>query len=366
MKLALGITSALITVLFCAFACQDHMVDSNGDCPSGQKLCDDGECHGCCADSDCSSGRVCCEDLLCSECCGHEDCHDELACNGQESCLNGSCVAGDPIDCDDGIACTRDTCEEPDGVCQSRVDHDLCPQGIRCRSDWGGCIPFDCDYDSECGTVVCCNDGQCHECCIDDQCLGRNPDCKEEYIICNDDYECECVCYREGESCWRDPEACCQGQSCDYLTNVCMPSCYSDADCHLREDVEYARDLKCQEDGACDFDHCNRDEDCPEGKVCYNADCVSPGGCSDISYCQISPETVTVRAGTTAQLSAAAYRQDDSLAPGAAFIWSSSAENIARIDATGLVTGGTRSGTATITATVAGCSISCQAVVNNY
>ena len=145
-----------------------------------------------------------------------------------------------------------------------------------------------------------------------------------------------------------------------------MPSCHSDADCHLREDVEYARDLKCQEDGACDFDHCNLDEDCPEGKVCYNADCVSPGGCSDISYCQISPETVTVRAGTTAQLSAAAYRQDDSLAPGAAFTWSSSAENIARIDATGLVTGGTRSGTATITATVAGCSISCQAVVNNY
>ena len=210
--------------------------------------------------------------------------------------------------------------------------------------------------------LIECNDGLCHECCIDDDC--SIPDCSPEYIICNDDYECECVCYTAGEDCSRDPEACCDGLSCDIFTNTCMDECESDADCTSRTEIDFHDDLKCK-NGVCDFDHCSKDADCAGGKVCWNGNCVTIPDCSQIAECVVLPTSAVTKQGTTAQLSATPYLTTGAVAPGMTFTWGSSDDTIAAV-AAGLVTGGTATGTATITATVGGCTTTCTADVTNY
>jgi hypothetical protein len=54
-----------------------------------------------------------------------EGCDDGLACNGEERCDEGRCVAGTPIACDDDLACTTDFCSEELRRCVNRpVDAD--------------------------------------------------------------------------------------------------------------------------------------------------------------------------------------------------------------------------------------------------
>jgi len=227
---------------------------------------------------------------------------------------------------------------------------------VYCGDDTGGCK----------APLIECNDGLCHECCIDDDCLGSDAmaDCSEEYIICNDDYECECVCYQDGEDCSRDPEACCDGLACDIFTNTCMTECTGDSDCTSRTEIAFSGDLKCK-NGVCDFDHCSKNADCAGGKVCYDGNCVTIPDCSEITECVVLPSSAVTKQGTTAQLSATPYLQSGAVAPGMEFTWSSGDDTVASV-AAGLVTGGTVSGTATITATVGGCSTTCTADVTNY
>jgi hypothetical protein len=228
---------------------------------------------------------------------------------------------------------------------------------VYCSDDGAGCSG---------DTPLECNDGECHQCCIDDDCLANDDmaGCSEDYIICNDDYECECVCYKDGEDCSRDPGACCEALACDIFTNKCMAECGSDADCTSRN-IPFAGDLKCKS-GACDFDHCNKDADCAGGKVCFDGNCVTIPSCSDLKECVVLPGSAVTKQGTTAQFAATPYLNSGAVAPGFAFTWSSSDAAVASV-AAGLVTGGANTGPATITATVDGCpNTTCTAGVTNY
>ena len=44
-------------------------------------------------------------------------CDDAVFCNGQETCAGSTCVAGSPIDCEDGISCTTGVCNEGTRSC---------------------------------------------------------------------------------------------------------------------------------------------------------------------------------------------------------------------------------------------------------
>jgi hypothetical protein len=61
------------------------------------------------ADNDCD-GLVDDADPGCRDCSEDADCRDANLCNGEESCSDGSCQAGAPLDCDDGDPCTDDGC----------------------------------------------------------------------------------------------------------------------------------------------------------------------------------------------------------------------------------------------------------------
>ncbi len=210
-----------------------------------------------------------------------------------------------------------------------------------------------------------CNDGECHPCCLNEDCDGdpAMSDCADDYIICNDEYECECICYKEGEDCSLDPAACCTGLACDIFTNTCMTECESDADC-TSMDIPFAADLICK-NGVCDFDHCKVDGDCEPGEACSNGDCVTIPDCDELKECVVLPGSAVTKDGTTAQFAATPYLMSGAVAPGQTFTWASDAATVASVS-NGLVTGGTQTGSAVITATVNGCTISCTADVTNY
>lgn len=107
----------------------------------------------CTADSDCGLGELCC--------------------SGQ--CRVAACDYG--LDCDDGNACTIDTCNFA-GTCEaicSYADITECLGG-------DGCCPAGCDYgtDSDCSATVCGNgvcegSGEdCFSCSSDCACVGRD------------------------------------------------------------------------------------------------------------------------------------------------------------------------------------------------
>ncbi|MBI2394219.1 MAG: putative metal-binding motif-containing protein [Deltaproteobacteria bacterium] len=59
-------------------------------------------------------------------CTVHADCDDKNVCNGLEACDSSShrCVPGTPLVCDDGNACTTDTCSPTTGCKSALVDAD--------------------------------------------------------------------------------------------------------------------------------------------------------------------------------------------------------------------------------------------------
>src|SRR5207237_595873 len=88
-------------------------------------------------------------------------CTDGLYCNGSEVCdpVNGAsatgCLPGTPASCDDGIACTLDTCSNAAGACQHLPSDAICDDGVFCDgqelcNSLVGCQP---------GPAVICDDG---------------------------------------------------------------------------------------------------------------------------------------------------------------------------------------------------------------
>ncbi len=78
------------------------------------------------------------------------ECDDNSVCNGLEDCVGGFCVSGTPLDCDDGDACTADSCDSVTGCANDVID---CDDGVACTDD-------SCDSGSGCQNVDNCPAGQ--------------------------------------------------------------------------------------------------------------------------------------------------------------------------------------------------------------
>lgn len=111
----------------------------------------------------------------CPPCEGDADCSDGLFCNGEERCdpsADGAdpktgCTPGQPVECNDGVECTVDLCDENTRSCVSEPDHASCDDGFACSedlcapdasSDPSGCVhntaPGSCaPLPDSCGTV---------------------------------------------------------------------------------------------------------------------------------------------------------------------------------------------------------------------
>ncbi len=153
------------------------------------------------------------------------DCDDGLYCNGAETCDAGSCQAGTPVACDDGVACTTDFCDEAADACDATPDDGACDNGAFCD----GAETCDAVNDCQAGTPVACDDGVgctvdfCNEAADACDATPDNGVCGNG-VFCDGAEVCDPVlgCQIGG-----DP---CPGELCDEGGGVCV-QCFVDGDC---------------------------------------------------------------------------------------------------------------------------------------
>ncbi|MEK7756219.1 MAG: hypothetical protein AAB385_03300, partial [Planctomycetota bacterium] len=110
-------------------------------------------------------------------------CDDNLFCNGLEFCDDVlGCQRGTPPNCNDGVPCTIDSCNEATDTCDHTPNHALCSNGLFCDGTETchptlGCVP---------GTPPNCNDGNA---CTTDACTQASG-CTHTPINCNDGNVC--------------------------------------------------------------------------------------------------------------------------------------------------------------------------------
>jgi hypothetical protein len=188
------------------------------------------------------TGKALCRGRQCS---ADSDCDDGRYCNGEESCNNGRCVTGSRVDCNDGVSCTMDRCNEVRDMCVRIANDSACDPGEVCDVERGcveevpkikekSCLTCG-DFNSICGASFCnSSDNKCYidynlttdvcrtsagECDLADYCSGSSINCVNSYVsggtvcstgICDGNGNCvECISNLD----------CDDGGAC--LNNVC-------------------------------------------------------------------------------------------------------------------------------------------------
>jgi len=168
------------------------------------------------------------------ECTSDPDCDDGLWCNGAETCDGCYCQPGTPVNCDDGVDCTDDTCNESTHGCDYVPNDAYCDNGLWCDG------PEICDAllgclgttAPDCNDEVGCTDDSCNE--STDQCDNIPNDglCPDDGLFCTGAEFCDAVldCQSAG-----DP---CAPLACDEVKDECIGDCSlfkepctTDADC---------------------------------------------------------------------------------------------------------------------------------------
>jgi hypothetical protein len=139
------------------------------------------------------------------------DCLDDgLYCNGTWVCRNHACVQSAPPDCNDGVACTIDSCNEEFAGCTNIPNTALCESGFVCLAGIGCAVAPACELDGDCP-----NDGPVCDgppACVDGECV-KTP------LACDDGDPCTADSCVEPDGCKHvvadnqtDPDHC--GASC--------------------------------------------------------------------------------------------------------------------------------------------------------
>jgi subtilisin family serine protease len=182
---------------------------------NGVETCSGGSCQ---AGSDPCPGQVCDEGTdTCLDCITNGDCDDGLFCNGAETCSAGSCQAGTAPNCDDGIACTGDSCNEGTDSCDHAPNNAACDDGLFCNGAETCNVSLGC----QAGTAPNCNDGIA---CTVDSCNEGTDSCDhapnnaacDDGLFCNGAETCNASL---GCQAGANP---CPGQSCDEGTDTCI------------------------------------------------------------------------------------------------------------------------------------------------
>ncbi len=288
--------------------CTAETCTAEGVCsylPNDETCSDDIYCNGAerclpfvgCTSSDevdCNDGIDCTTDACDEEAqqCTHEAndalCDDTFDCNGVETCeLSTGCIRGDAPDCSDDVECTVDRCEETSSgpSCvhipfhYSCDDHEMCTEDICLPGEDGGCINIDRPDDTGCtsGSLTSLTPGVCRTgTCI------VNCTTDEE---CNDAIPCTMDRCKTDHTCENVPShaLCDNDRTCDGIEQ-CVPliGCIS------------GQSIDCDDGIACTEDECSeslnrcvhypRDLACSNGKSCDGREiCDRETGCQTIS-----------------------------------------------------------------------------------
>jgi hypothetical protein len=148
----------------------------------------------------CDDGIACTSDFcdLAADACAHVDddtvCQNGLFCDGIEACdpMNGApgtgCVTGVAVNCNDSIACTQDACNEATNSCDHLANNAACSNNIHCD----GAEVCDTTFGCQPGAPVVCNDNRS---CTQDTCSEAVMGCvfAPNDAVCNNNLYCDGV-----------------------------------------------------------------------------------------------------------------------------------------------------------------------------
>lgn len=125
-----SVGSSLAVFSLACSAQTEGMRCGDSDFCNGVETCVGGTCRPG-PPPDCDDANPCTDDACvpatgCRHVNNTASCSDGRSCNGIEVCGGGLCQPGVPINCDDGISCTADSCNEATGTC----DHAPCAVGV--------------------------------------------------------------------------------------------------------------------------------------------------------------------------------------------------------------------------------------------
>lgn len=201
-------------------------------------------------------------------------CNDALTCSTGDACLAGKC-RGATLICNDGVACTVDSCSEQLGGCTTNSAACACATSA------------DCDDKNPCNGTETCNlqTRQCQP--------GTALDCRSLDDACNSGVcspatgKCGAAPKQDGTSC-SDGNACTQQDSC--RAGVCQGNspvtCAASDQCH-DAGLCNAADGKCSNPIKVNGAACNDGSACTQKDVCQSGVCLggSPVVCAASDAC---------------------------------------------------------------------------------
>ena len=216
--------------LFCDGA---EFCDTFADCQFGGDPCsglpcneNSNSCGGCLVDADCDDLVGCTIDTcdtasgFCNYAPDDAACENGLFCDGFETCdPTFDCQAGSPVDCDDAVFCTNDSCNEATQSCDHDPDHVACDNGSFCD----GTEICDAALDCQLGTPVDCADGIA---CTIDECNEATAACDHtpDNVACDDGLFCNGVeSCNAATGCAAGTNPCPPGNTCNESTDTCTP-----------------------------------------------------------------------------------------------------------------------------------------------
>ena len=295
----------------CVFVATTDSCDDGDACTVGD-VCAGGLCAGV-LPLDCDDGNVCTDDG-CDPVsgCFHVNntgvCEDGTLCTGPDTCAEGVCVSGPPVDCNDLNVCTNDSCSPTLGCVHVNTtgpceDGNLCTTPDKCSK--GSCTAgpaADCDDGNECTedscdpAVGCVNvpaTGPCDDesicttddTCVDGVCTGRPAlDCDDHDVCTTDRCDPSMGCmYEFNNAACEDGDMCTDGDACS------MGACVSGAT------------LVCDDDNVCTDDSCDSSTgctfafnsmECDDGDVCTLQDACLMGACTGVAFLDCDDENV--------------------------------------------------------------------------
>jgi hypothetical protein len=237
------------------FAC-----NANGSGFAAASSCDDANP---CTNDGCKSS-VGCTHLPASATCTDGD-----ACTGADVCVDGNCAAGAVVSCDDSNPCNIDTCDAIAG-CQHAPGSD----GVAC-SDASTCTTGDVCAGGACaGTAIKCDDGNA---CTDDSCDAvKGCVFSSNASACDDGNPCTSNDACTASTCGAGPATVCDdGNSCTDNSCVIATGCVFLANAGTCTD-----NSACTSGDACKDGKCASGPGCSDGDLCTVDSCDPAVGCS--------------------------------------------------------------------------------------
>jgi len=223
-------------------------------------------------------------------CASATECDDGLFCNGAERCPSGACLAGTPPDCDDGVACTVDSCNEATESCDHLANDAVCDNDLFCDG-LEICDPaLDCQAGAppNCDDSVGCTDDSCNE--ATDSCVNAANEAHcDDGLFCNGTETCDPVLDCQPGS---HP---CPNLFCDEVEDRCI--CTEPAECDdglfcngveqcIGEACQPGTPVDCDDGVGCTDDSCDEGTDscdhaadaarCDNGLFCDGAETCDP------------------------------------------------------------------------------------------